>query len=369
MPLRLTDLIASLPASVPFVGPETQERARGRPFRARIGANENGFGPSALAVAAMADAAAEAWKYGDPENHDLRQALAAHHGLDPAEIVVGEGIDALLGLAVRLVVGAGTPVVTSLGAYPTFNFHVDGFGGRLIRVPYLDTREDWRGLADAARANDAALVYFANPDNPMGSWWERGEVERLIDAVPETTLLCLDEAYGEFAPDDALPPIGLLRPNLLRFRTFSKAWGLAGARVGYSIGEAGLIRQFEKIRNHFGVNRIAQAGALASLGDPAHLTRIRAQVAAARQRIGAIVAGHGLMPLPSATNFVTVDCGRDGVFARRLLGELIARDVFVRMPGMAPLDRCIRIGCAPDAELDVFAEVLPAALDAARRQG
>eukprot|EP01037_Dinobryon_pediforme_P020716 gene20716-21409_t len=369
MPPRLTDLIASLPATVPFVGPETQERARGRPFRARIGANENGFGPSPKAIAAMAEAAAEAWKYGDPENHELRQALAAHHGLDPAEIVGGEGIDALLGLAVRLVVGAGTPVVTSLGAYPTFNFHVDGFGGRLIRVPYRDTREDWRGLADAARANDAALVYFANPDNPMGSWWERGEVERLIDAVPETTLLCLDEAYGEFAPDDALPPIGLLRPNLLRFRTFSKAWGLAGARVGYSIGEAGLIRQFEKIRNHFGVNRIAQAGALASLGDPTHLTRIRAQVVAARQRIGAIVTAHGLVPLPSATNFVTVDCGSDGAFARRLLGELIARDVFVRMPGMAPLDRCIRIGCAPDAELDVLAEVLPAALDAARRPG
>ncbi|HSM41569.1 MAG TPA: aminotransferase class I/II-fold pyridoxal phosphate-dependent enzyme, partial [Afifellaceae bacterium] len=121
-----TPLVRSLPASVPFVGPETQERARGAPFRARIGANESVFGPSPKAIAAMAKAAAEVWQYADPENHDLKYALARLHGVKPDNIVVGEGIDALLGYLNRMLVSEGTPVVTSLGAYPTFNYHVAG---------------------------------------------------------------------------------------------------------------------------------------------------------------------------------------------------------------------------------------------------
>jgi histidinol-phosphate aminotransferase len=139
---RFTPLVASLPATVPFVGPEAQERARGRPFRARIGANESLFGPSPRAVAAMAQAASEVWMYGDPENHDLRAALAAHHGVTPAHVVVGEGIDGLLGYLVRMLVGPGDAVVTSDGAYPTFNFHVAGFGGVLHKVPYAGNHED-----------------------------------------------------------------------------------------------------------------------------------------------------------------------------------------------------------------------------------
>ena len=116
---RYTPLVASLPSTVPFVGPETQERQRSRPFKARLGANENGFGPSPRAVSAMAAAAAEAWCYGDPEVYDLKQQLASHHGVEPSNICVGEGIDGLLGYLVRLVVSEGTPVVTSAGAYPT----------------------------------------------------------------------------------------------------------------------------------------------------------------------------------------------------------------------------------------------------------
>jgi histidinol-phosphate aminotransferase len=360
----ITPLIAALPASVPFVGPETQERLRGRAFRARIGANENGFGPSPHAVAAMREAAAHVWKYGDPENHLLRNALAIHLGVEPANIVVGEGIDGLLGLAVRLMVTPGSAVVTSLGAYPTFNFHVDGFGGKLIRVPYAGDREDWRGLIAAGRSEHSSLIYMANPDNPMGTWWDAADIAAMIADIPPGAVLCLDEAYGEFAPDGALPPLDVTNARVLRFRTFSKAWGMAGARIGYAISEAGLIREFEKIRNHFGVNAIAQAGALASLDDPGHLERIRASVVASRARIGAIVAAAGFTALPSATNFVTVDCDRDGDYARRLLAALIERDVFVRMPGVAPLDRCIRIGCGPDDDMDVLAEVLPQAVRA-----
>jgi histidinol-phosphate aminotransferase len=132
-----TPLVDKLPSTVPFVGPEAQERARGRTFRARIGANESVFGPSPRAIAAMEKAAGEAWMYCDPENHDLKQALAAHHGVAPGNVVVGEGIDGLFGYVVRLFVEPGVTVASSLGAYPTFNFHVNGFGGRLVTTPYV----------------------------------------------------------------------------------------------------------------------------------------------------------------------------------------------------------------------------------------
>lgn len=359
---RILPLISALPASVPFVGPETQERWRGRPFRARIGANENGFGPSPKAVAAMTVAAAEAWKYGDPENYELKQALAAHLGVAPENIVVGEGIDGLLGLAVRLVVERDTPVVTSRGGYPTFNFHVAAAGGQLVTVPYAGDREDGPALVARAAEVGAAIVYFANPDNPMGTWWDAATVDHLTRSVPDGSLLCLDEAYGEFAPAGVLPPIDVSIGNVLRFRTFSKAYGLAGARVAYAVGAAPLIAEFEKVRNHFGVNKVAQAGALAALADQDHLRSTIAKVEAARARIAAIAAANGLKALPSATNFVAVDLERDGDYARAVLGRLIERDIFVRMPGVAPLDRCIRIGCGLDTELDLLADVLPQVL-------
>ncbi len=363
---RYTDLAASLPATVPFVGPEAQERARGSLFRVRIGANESVFGPSPKAIAAMEQAAAATWMYGDPESHDLRQALASHEGVRPGNVIIGEGIDGLLGYLVRLTVGPGDAVVTSDGAYPTFNYHVAGFGGTLHKVPYRDDREDPGALLAKARETDARLIYLANPDNPMGSWHAAGIIEEAVASVPDGTLLILDEAYAQFLPDGALPKINPDNPRVIRFRTFSKAYGMAGARVGYGIGAADLITAFNKVRNHFGMCRISQAGALAALQDAPYLAEVIASVAKARARIADIAAQNGLTALPSAANFVAVDCGRDGAFARAVLAELTARDVFVRMPFVAPQDRCIRISAGTEADLDILEREFPAALDAAR---
>jgi histidinol-phosphate aminotransferase len=357
-------IVQDLPATVPFVGPEAQERKRGRLFRARIGANESVFGPSPRAIEAMRQAAADAWKYCDPENHDLKQALAAKHGVKPENIVVGEGIDGLFGYIVRLFVEPGVTVATSLGAYPTFNFHVAGFGGRLVTTPYVNDREDPDSLLALADQEQARLLFLANPDNPMGSWWDSATLQGMIARLPANCLLCLDEAYCEFAPAGTTPPIDVSNPQVIRFRTFSKAYGMAGGRIGYAIGEEGVIKSFDKIRNHFGVNRIAQVGALAALGDEAHLEWVLEQVAAARDRIASIARANGLSPLSSATNFVTMDCGRDGAYARRVLAALIDRDMFVRMPGIAPLDRCIRVSAGTKADLDVFEQMLPEALKA-----
>lgn len=363
---RFTRLVQSLPATVPFVGPETQERARGAAFEARLGANELGFGPSPRAVAAMAEASAGQWMYADPENHDLKAALAAHMGVTPRHVVVGEGIDGLLGYLVRLLVEPGDAVVTSDGAYPTFNFHVAGYGGVLHKVPYLGDHEDPAALIQRAREVGPKLIYLANPDNPMGSHHGAAVIEAMIESVPEGSLLVLDEAYVEFAPPGTAPRIDPEDPRVLRLRTFSKAYGMAGARVAYGVGAPGLIAAFDKVRNHFGMNRAAQIGALAALQDTDHLALTQTRVAASRARLNAIAAENGLRALPSATNFVTIDCGQDGDFARRVLAGVVRRGVFIRMPFVAPHDRCIRVSAGPEAQLDSFARALPQALAEAR---
>ncbi len=363
---RLTPLAATLPASVPFVGPEAQERTRGAAFDARLGANELGFGPSPKAIAAMQAETTEIWKYADPESHDLRQALAARHGIAPDNIMIGEGIDGLLGYLVRLFINAGDAVVTSEGAYPTFNYHVAGFGGALHKVPYQGDHEDPLALIEKAREVKAKLIYIANPDNPMGTWHSAATIQQMIDNVPEGALLVLDEAYVEFAPEGTAPAIDTTDARVIRFRTFSKAYGMAGARVGYGISTPKIISAFNKIRNHFGMNRSAQAGALAALNDQPHLTQTLAQIAEARTRIGEIAAENGLTALPSATNFVAIDCGRDGAFAARIVSELGKAGIFIRMPFSDPQNRCIRVSAGPKAELDLFAKALPAALQAAR---
>ncbi|HTC09515.1 MAG TPA: pyridoxal phosphate-dependent aminotransferase, partial [Acetobacteraceae bacterium] len=327
-----------------------------------IGANESVFGPSPKAIAAMRQAAAECWKYCDPENYDLKAALARDLGLSSANIVVGEGIDSLFGYTVRLFAEPGDTVVSSLGAYPTFNFHVAGYGGRLVTVPYVEDREDPTSLLEAVRRERPKLVFLANPDNPMGSWWPAHAVQALIDAMPMDTVLVLDEAYIEFAPPGTAPGLDVSRPNVIRYRTFSKAYGMAGARIAYAIAEASVAKAFDKVRNHFSVNRIAQEGALAALADKAHLASVIEKVARARQTIGAIARVNGLVPLASATNFVTIDCGRDGAYTKRVLDGLIAQGIFVRMPGVAPLNRCIRVSAGTEADLAAFAETLPRVL-------
>ncbi|WP_413709126.1 pyridoxal phosphate-dependent aminotransferase [Rhizobium sp. Rhizsp82] len=361
---RFTPLVSALPSTVPFVGPEAIERQRGLKVAARIGANENGFGPAPSVLEAMRAAGGDIWKYNDPENFELREALAAHLGVTPANIAIGGGIDELLGQIVRLVIEPGMPVVTSLGGYPTFNFHVAGFGGRLVTVPYVNDREDLDGLLDAVKRENAPLVYFANPDNPMGSWWDADKIVAFARALPETCLMVLDEAYSETGPGSSLPSISSLidLPNIVRTRTFSKAYGLAGARVGYVISTPGTAQAFDKIRNHFGMNRLATAGALAALKDQAYLAEVVGKIQAARERISDIARENQLSPLPSATNFVAIDAGRDGTYARAIVDGLMQHGVFIRMPGVAPLNRCIRVSVGPEADMALFEQSLPQVL-------
>jgi histidinol-phosphate aminotransferase len=360
--MKFTGIIDTLPSTVPFVGPEALERRTGHSLKARIGANENVFGPSPKAISAMQAAAAESWQYGDPENHDLKAAIAKAVGVAPENIACGGGIDGLLGLTVRLFINPDDAIATSLGAYPTFNFHVAASGGKLVTTPYVDDHENPDALLKLAKSENAKLLYFANPDNPMGTVWPAPVVDSLITAVPDSCMLLLDEAYIEFAPDGIAPAIDVSRKNILRFRTFSKAHGLAGIRVGYVIGHPEMISAFDKIRNHFGISRISQAGAIAAIQDVGWVAQVKSEVNIARHRIYDIAQANNLKPIASATNFVAIDCGRDNTYARSIVDGLLQRGIFIRMPGVAPLNRCIRISCGTKRDFDLLADVLPKVL-------
>jgi histidinol-phosphate aminotransferase len=359
---KFTAIIESLPITIPFVGPEALARKSGQPIKARMGANENVFGPSPQVIEALRHHAVNAWQYGDPEVYELRHALAKHLGVGAENVTVGEGIDGLHGLAVRMFVEPGDKVVSSLGAYPTFGAHVKSFGGDLITIPFAENHEDIATLLEVAKSEKPKLLYFCNPDNPMGTWWPAADVQNLMDNIPEETLLVLDEAYQEFAPEGTTPPLDVTRKNVLRFRTFSKAYGLAGMRVGYAIGHADVISAFEKVRNHFGVTRLSQAAAVAALADQNWIAFIKFEINKSRDRIYRIAQKNGLKPIPSATNFVTIDCGKDGNYAKAIVDGLLQHGLFIRMPGVAPLNRCIRISCGKEKDLDVLAEVLPKVL-------
>lgn len=355
---RFTRIATSLPSNVPFVGPEAQERQTGRLFQARLGANESIFGPSPNAIAAMQEASQDIWKYGDPENHDLREAIAAHHRVPPDHVMIGEGIDGLLGLACRLFVEPDEAVITSNGAYPTFNFQVAGVGGVLHLVPFVNDCEDPETLLAAARKKQAKLLYFSNPNNPMGTMASPAAVAEMISQVPPHCILILDEAYAEFAPIEQVPVIDPSDPRVLRFRTFSKAYGMAGARVGYVIGAPELISAFDKLRNHYGMCRTSQIGAIAAIEDQTWLEDVVRKTERARAKIADIARQNGLAPLPSVTNFVAIDCSQDGAYSDRILRKLLQLGIFVRKPFAAPQDRCIRISCGPDDQLELFAKAL-----------
>lgn len=367
---RFTSVVKNLASIVPFVAPEEQERARGRPFAVRLGANENTLGPSPRAVEAMRATAGDCWMYGDPTSHDLRVAVADLHGCATTNVVVGEGIDGLLATLCSLLIGGRKDaVVTTAGTYPTLDYFVRGRGGRVETVPYAGVEQDLDALLARAREVKPKIVYLVNPDNPSGTWRSAHDVEALVEGLPPGTLLVVDEAYAELSAAP-LPKVAVDDLRVLRLRTFSKAYGMAGARIGYALGSNEVISAFGKIRNHFGVGRVSQAGALAALGDAPYLEHVQATIAAARDRLAAIAKAHGLAPLPSATNFVTMGCGGDAAFARAVLAELEHLDVFVRKPGgEGALGRCIRVSAGTAEELDFFEARLPRALAAAKAGG
>jgi histidinol-phosphate aminotransferase len=353
--------IEAIPLTTPFVGPEQLMREGGHSSLLRLGANESAFGPSPRAVEAMAAELPHLSWYGDPESYDLRAALAVKHSCAIENISIGSGIDDIMGLAVRAFLAPGGLALTTRGTYPTFNYHVTGFGGKLASVDYrADGFVDVDALIAAARELKPSIVYVANPDNPSGSMLAAADVLRLYEGLPSQSLLFLDEAYADFVAEPDLIA-QFLHGRLLRARTFSKAYGMAGARIGYMLSTPRNVETFQKIRLHYGVNRNAQIGALASVGDEAFRSRVVADVHDGRQDYYELARSLQLPYLESCANFVCIDFGTNQR-ATQVMNRLLQRGVFIRKPGAPPLDRFVRVSVGTPQERAEFASRLRATL-------
>jgi len=343
--------IRSLPPATPFVAPETLESRLGVRFRARIGANESLFGPSPAVGRAIEKAIDRIHLYGDPQAVELRKALARMHSVDIEEIVIGPGIDGLLIHICRAFLDSERTAATTEGSYPTFEYAAEQSGCRILRVPYERGLCDLRALGDSG----ADLIYLANPDNPSGTYHGPDSVLQFVRSVPESSLVVLDEAYGDFVSDLPKNPLGLR--NVIRLRTFSKAHGLAGLRVAYAVGDRQTLAPLHRVRGHFEVGTLPQVAARAALEDEAFLASVLTRVEDAKRDLAAILSRHGLKPLPTRTNFLLGRC-ESVEAAQGLLDDLLKRGVFVRKPALGAYADCVRFTVGGASEHRALDEAL-----------
>jgi len=350
LPYLLNPALGDLPVYQP--GRPIEEVARELHLPAddiiKLASNENPLGPSPAALAAMRQMLPRLHRYPDGNAYYLKQRLAAKLDLTPAQIILGNGSNEILEFVGHACLGPDTDVVVSQYCFVVYPLVTRLFGARLITVPARNYGHDLDAMLRAITPR-TRVVFVANPNNPTGTAVRPAELTRFVAQVPARVLVVLDEAYREFQeePADLLPLLRQGRkPNLLLTRTFSKIYGLAGLRIGYGLAHPDLIAAFEKVRQPFNVNALAQAGALAALDDEAHVRRTRANNAAGLRRLGAACQRLGLEFVPSAANFLLVRVG-DG---QRVCGALQQRGVIVRPMDGYQLPEWVRITVGTPAQ-------------------
>jgi len=328
MPL-VPPYVAALSAAAPARAGEGP--ARDAAPVAWLDANENALGPSPRAVEAAREAAARAHRYPDASAAALRAALAAKLGVEPREVLVGNGSSELVELLVRTFVLDGEDVLTSAQTWPAYRLAAQVHGRKLVEAPMKARHGVDLEAIKKLLSRRTKLVFLANPDSPTGTCLLEAELTPFLDAVPKDTLVVLDEAYVEFADAPGFPDALALRrryPNLVVLRTFSKVHGLAGLRVGYGVARPDVADYIERVRPPHDVNAIAQAAGVAALADDAHVARSRALVLEERPFLAAGLAALGATVPPSQANFVLADFG--GRPAKELADALLREGVAVR---------------------------------------
>jgi histidinol-phosphate aminotransferase len=342
--------LAQLPTYQPGRPIEEVARELGLPLHdiIKLASNENPLGPSPAALAAMERTLQQLHLYPDGNAFYLKRKLAKELGVAPANLILGNGSNEIIEFVGHAVMAPGREVVVSQFCFAVYPIVTHLFGARLVVVPAKDYGHDLPAMRRAVTPRTCA-VFVANPNNPTGTLAACADLLRLVDEVPPSVLLAMDEAYVEFLDD---PPdlLALVRrgekPNLLLLRTFSKIYGLAGLRLGYGIGHPDLIAALEKVRQPFNINALAQAAALAALDDVEHVQRTRQNNAAGRKFFEAAFAELGLQFIPSAANFILVRVG-DG---QRVFGELQKLGVIVRPMAGYQLPEFIRVSIGTPPE-------------------
>jgi len=323
-------------------------RAQADGLLVELGSNENDFGASPAARAAVLDSLNALHRYPDPSGGDLKRALAAHHGVGTDQLLLGNGSHELLMRLARVFAGAGQEVLFSEFGFAIYGLAAQAADAAGVVAPAFPVEHAMpRGhdlAAIAARVSPATrLVFLANPNNPTGTWFPTDELQRFLRQLPAEVLVVVDEAYLEYVTDPALvSAVSLLDhfPNLVVTRTFSKAYGLAGLWVGYLLAHPGLVAVMERARESFNVNLPGLAAAEAALADQAHMAWVCRQNAAERQALGDALRARELCVGPSQGNFFLVDFGRD---ASAIASGLVARGVVPRPMAGYGLPTCLRL--------------------------
>lgn len=319
----------------------------------KLASNENPLGPSPRALEAARAAMGEAHLYPDGAAHSLRAELAARLGVAPEELVLGNGSDEITIFAALCFLGPGRSLVTSDYAFVRYRMAATLVGAESRLAPMRDFRHDPAAILDVID-DTTAMVCLDNPCNPTGTILTRAQVVDLLRRIPERVLVLLDEAYFEFARRDPDYPDGLTlrgeRANLLVTRTFSKAYGLAGFRVGYGVTRREIARDMDRVRPPFNTGRVAQAAALAALDDAEHLRATTELNEAGRRQLEAGLRAMGLRPEPTHANFVFVDLSPLGRGGAEFFDALQRRGVIVRPMGGYGLGGHVRISIGTEAE-------------------
>ena len=357
--------ILALTAYEPGKPEEELKRELGIDDVVKLASNENPYGPSPRAIEAVSGGSLALHRYPDPRGHDLREALAAHHGVAAAELCLGNGSNELIDLICRALASRGEHAVFGHPSFPCYRIGSVAQELSFTAVPLRDHLH-WNvdDLLDAVTA-ETKLLFVSNPNNPTGSYIAKGELERLLRSLPERVLAVVDEAYVEYADAEDFSPATELRDardRLAILRTFSKAYGLAALRVGYVLGTPELVHALNRLRAPFNVGTPGQVAAKAALADQTHL---RASVEATvrdRGKLAAALEATGLRVAPSQGNFVLVDVRRPG---RAVYEALLHEGVIVRaMP--APLESWIRITVGKPEENQRFLDSLTRVLRESR---
>ncbi len=314
----------------------------------KLASNENPLGPSPAALAAMQRALQDVWLYPDGNGHDLKVAIARHHGVAMNQVTLGNGSNDLIVLLAEAFLTPESSAVYSQYAFAIYGLAVQATGARAHVAPaFLPGHPMALGhdlpAMRAAITTDTRLVYIANPNNPTGTWNDAASLRAFLDSVPPGVIVALDEAYFEYSRRVDCPDgTSLLAryPNLVVLRTFSKAHALAGVRVGYAISQPDVADMLNRVRQPFNVNIPALAGAQAALADAAQPRRAQELVEEGLRQLAGALPPLGLKVYPSAGNFVLVDTGGDG---RLVYERLLGQGVIVRPVGGYGLPACLRI--------------------------
>jgi len=342
--------------------------ADGRPL-IKLSANENPLGTSARALAARS-AVADPSRYPDPDSKDLRAAIGAVHGIDPARIVMGTGSDELLNLAAQGYAGPGDEVIYVRYGFSVYDIAARRCGATPVIAPDADYGTDVDALL-ALVTERTRVVFVANPNNPTGSFLPRGEIARLHAGLRSDVVLVIDQAYAEYlAPedDDGALALAEAHDNVLVTRTFSKIYGMAGERIGWGTGADAIVDTLNRIRGPFNISNTGQAMAEAAVRDQDFVVSTRGHNRSERARFVAALealGNHGLRPLPSEANFVLI------LFSGKLTAEtayigLAERGYITRwLPGQG-LPHGLRITIGTTEQMDDIARALREMAEAAR---